>query len=82
MVKEYLSNIEPEIFDQEVYPQIMMGHLVGQHTLEGDALVYENPEKYSTPVELQEPLPEIHYAPTRNLPLQFYLHPVRPRGRK
>ncbi len=78
-MKEFISNIEPEIYDQEVYPQIMMGHMVGQHTLDGDALVYPSPEKYTTP---PEPLPDIHYAPTRNLPLQFYLHPVNPRGRR
>ncbi len=52
-------------------------------TTEGDILIVDNPEsKFYVPDELVEPLPEIHYATTRNLPLQFYLHPVRPRGRR
>ncbi len=80
--KEYLSEICPTRWDQE-YPKFVMGVNAGQLTLDGDMLIVMNPEsKFYTPAELAEPLPDIHYAPTRNLPLQFYLHPVRPRGRR
>ncbi len=80
---ELLSNMDPIKWDQEEYPKMVMGIKAGQMTTEGDILIVDNPEsKFYVPDELVEPLPEIHYATTRNLPLQFYLHPVRPRGRR
>lgn len=61
-MKEYLSSIEPEVYDEICYPQIVMGHMVGQKTLDGDLLLYASPEKYP-PIEadpIPEPKPQRH----------------------
>jgi hypothetical protein len=54
-VREYLSNIEPEAYDEIYHHWVIVPKfpiLVGQHTLNGDVLLYDNPEsKLYTPRE-------------------------------
>lgn len=53
-MKEYLSSLEPEEYNK-VYVQAVMGHMVGQFTLDGDILLTSNPEKYP-PKPIEEPV--------------------------
>jgi len=76
MKAEFISNIDPIYYDRIVYPKIVMGYLTAQHTLDGDALIYPNPEKYPLePVETIPNLPPQYPEITLSEGVQVYLHP-------
>ena len=77
-MKEYLSSLEPEEYNK-VYIQTVMGHMVGQYTLEGDTLLYANPEKYPPTKghDLKPNEPEI----IRRQGVQAALHPFSTYGK-
>ena len=76
-MKEFISNIEPEVYDREIYPQIVMGVKALQKTVDGDMLIMDNPESRHFPVQEQEEQLPIHKTPH---PLQgefVLLRPIR-----
>jgi hypothetical protein len=80
-MKEFLSHIEQEDYDQIIYPQLILGHMVGiKDMLTDDILFTANPEKYPPIPVAEEPLP-----PQVKNPLQgeFTLpRPIKIKGRR
>lgn len=55
-MKEYLKDIDPVVYDQVVYTQLVLGWMVGQFSLDGDVLIYPSPEKNAPAEEICEPV--------------------------
>ncbi len=45
-MKEYLKSLDCEDYHKVVYPSIISGEMVGQHTTDGDILLVPNEERY------------------------------------
>lgn len=94
MKGELISNIEPEEYDREIYPRLVVGLKAGQLTTDGDMLIIDNPESkyYVSEPEFVEPpfrppsrpqgVLNLEFYPNSNQPYEAYVHPQRPRGNR